>query len=61
MVSCRPQWAVGTAIYYCHRFFARKSMKKNDRFVRPPPPSLGVLTVNCSVSGNCSKPLGAGA
>lgn len=37
MVSCRPQWAVGTAIYYCHRFFARKSMKKNDRFVRPPP------------------------
>ncbi|KAG1656315.1 hypothetical protein FOA52_006646, partial [Chlamydomonas sp. UWO 241] len=28
-----PPWGLATAALLCHRFFARKSMKRNDRFV----------------------------
>jgi len=33
MVLKIPQWGIATAALLCHRFFSRKSMKKNDRFV----------------------------
>jgi hypothetical protein len=28
-----PPWGLATAALLCHRFFSRKSMKRNDRFV----------------------------
>ncbi|GFH13693.1 cyclin N-terminal domain-containing protein [Haematococcus lacustris] len=31
-----PQWGIAIAATLCHRFYARKSMKKNDRFVSCP-------------------------
>lgn len=40
-----PPWAVGTAIYYCHRFYAVRSMKSNDRFTL----AIAALYLACKV------------
>ena len=31
--ACSPQWGIAMAALLCHRFFSRKSMKRNDRHV----------------------------
>ena len=33
LLDCRPQWGIASAALLCHRFFSKKSMKKNDRYV----------------------------
>ena len=53
----RPQWGIAVGITLCHRFFAVKSMKRNDRFVSPwrcwgwgaaaAWRALGALTLGC--------------
>ena len=33
LVPCSPQWGIAVAALLCHRYFSRRSMKRNDRFV----------------------------
>jgi hypothetical protein len=32
-VVCRPQWAIYTAVYLCHQYFAKRSFQRNDKYV----------------------------
>lgn len=33
VLMCRPQWAIYTAVFLCHHYFAKRSMKRSDRYV----------------------------
>jgi len=46
-------WAVGTAVCYCHRFYAVKSMARNDRFVRGKGRRVGSFGTARDARGRC--------
>lgn len=53
-VGCRPQWAIYTAVYLCHQYFAKRSFQRSDKYVSwflynmPVSPDLRVYaTVAC--------------
>jgi hypothetical protein len=32
-MPCRPQWAIYTAVYLCHQYFAKRSFQRSDKYV----------------------------
>ena len=43
-LRCRDNMAVATAVVFLHRFYAAKSLARNDPFVSLPPASCCVTT-----------------
>lgn len=32
-LCCRPQWAIYTAVYLCHHYYAKRSFQRSDKYV----------------------------